>query len=55
MPLYDFYCETCDESEEVHFDFHAEQKLVCSECGAQMKKTIFPAGVIFRGTGWGGQ
>ena len=54
-PLYDFYCATCNESEEVFFGFADTQELKCVECGADMTKTIFPVGVIFRGGGWGGQ
>lgn len=55
MPLYDFYCKTCDESEEVFFGFADKQEVTCDECGEQMEKTIFPVGVIFRGGGWAGK
>lgn len=55
MPLYDYYCKDCDESEEVFFGFADKQEMVCSECGQHMVKTIFPVGVIFRGTGWAGK
>jgi putative FmdB family regulatory protein len=54
-PLYDFYCATCDESEEHFFGFADKQEVTCVECGADMTKTIFAVGVIFRGGGWGGQ
>lgn len=54
-PLYDFYCNTCDEREEVFFGFADKQEVKCNECNTQMVKTIFPVGVIFRGTGWAGK
>lgn len=54
-PLYDFYCRTCDESEEHVFGFHEKHEVTCEVCGSDMSKTIFPVGVIFRGGGWGGQ
>ena len=54
-PLYDFYCKTCNESEEVFFGFADKQELKCIECGEDMTKTIFPVGVIFRGDGWAGR
>ena len=55
MPLYDFYCEKCDESEEVFFAFADKQEMNCEECGTKMEKVIFPVGVVFKGNGWAGR
>ena len=55
MPIYDFYCEPCNESEEHFFGFADKQEVVCVECGADMTKTIFPVVVIFKGDGWAGR
>jgi putative FmdB family regulatory protein len=54
-PMYDFYCAKCNESEEHFFGFADKQEVTCVECGANMTKTIFPVGVVFKGGGWGGQ
>ncbi len=55
MPMYDFYCKVCDESEERLFGFNDKHEVTCDVCANLMEKIITPVGVIFRGTGWAGR
>ncbi|MGB3329407.1 MAG: FmdB family zinc ribbon protein [Thermomicrobiales bacterium] len=52
MPTYAYRCSTCAH------EFEAVQKMsddplrTCPECGAPIKRVIFPAGIVFKVDGW---
>lgn len=55
MPKYDFKCQLCNGQSEVlrkfdEPDFNASP--MC--CGIPMQRDYTAPGVIFKGTGWGG-
>jgi putative FmdB family regulatory protein len=52
MPTYAYRCTACAH------EFEAVQKMsddafrFCPECGAPIKRVIFPAGIVFKGSGF---
>ena len=52
MPTYEYQCKTCGH----HFDrvqrFSDDPVKECPDCGAEVRRVIHPAGVIFKGAGW---
>ena len=53
MPTYQYACDACGASAEVRQRFSEEPLVDCLECGApSLRRVIFPAGVIFKGSGW---
>ncbi len=52
MPLYEYKCEDCGESIEIIQKFSDPPLSTCTQCGGNMKKVIFPSGLIFKGSGW---
>jgi putative FmdB family regulatory protein len=55
MPNYDFKCNTCDNTVEMHMAFDATERPLCSTCKGPMTKVYTPPAVQFKGGGWGGQ
>ncbi len=53
MPTYQYVCDDCDASAEVRQRFSDDPLVNCAECGMpSLRRVIFPAGVIFKGSGW---
>ena len=53
MPTYQYACDSCGASAEVRQSFSDDPLSDCPECGsAGLRRVIFPAGVIFKGSGW---
>ena len=53
MPTYQYACDSCGSSAEVRQRFSDDPLVDCLECGApSLRRVIFPAGVIFKGSGW---
>ena len=52
MPTYEYECQTCG----VHFErkqtVREDPMQTCPECGGKMRKLFFPAGIIFKGSGF---
>ena len=52
MPTYEYACSTC------HHRFEAWQKMsdeplsICPECGAHVRRVLYPAGIVFKGSGF---
>ena len=52
MPTYEYACSTC------HHRFEAWQKMsdeplnICPECGAHIRRVLYPAGIVFKGSGF---
>ena len=52
MPLYEYQCGACEARFERRQGFHDEPVRVCPECGGATRRVLFPAGIIFKGSGW---
>lgn len=52
MPLYEYECADCRNRFEVRQRVTDEPITVCPTCGGPCRKVLFPAGIIFKGSGW---
>ncbi|HEX5165272.1 MAG TPA: FmdB family zinc ribbon protein [Thermomicrobiales bacterium] len=52
MPTYEYACTNCGHRFDVRQSFHDEPISDCPECGASVRRVLYPAGVIFKGSGW---
>lgn len=52
MPTYAYRCSACAHEFEVVQKFSDDPLKTCPECGAAIKRVIFPAGIVFKGDGW---
>lgn len=52
MPTYGYQCTACGH------EFQARQRMsddpikICPECNGDVKRLLYPVGVVFKGTGW---
>jgi putative FmdB family regulatory protein len=52
MPLYEYECRQCGVHFERRQGVHDEPEKECPECGAAVRRVLFPVGVIFKGSGF---
>jgi putative FmdB family regulatory protein len=52
MPTYDYQCRTCGHTIEVIHPMSEDGPTVCDVCGGPLRRVIFPAGIIFKGSGF---
>ena len=53
MPTYVYECKNCRHRFEIFQSFSAEKLTTCQECGeVALRKVLFPAGVVFKGSGF---
>ena len=53
MPTYVYECRECRHRLEIFQKFKAEPLRTCPECReASLRKVLFPAGVVFKGSGF---
>lgn len=52
MPMYEYACQTGGHRFEVKQRFDDAPLVACLECGAPVKRVIFPAGIVFKGSGF---
>lgn len=52
MPTYAYRCSACAHEFEVVQKMSDAPLTACPECGAPIKRVIFPAGIVFKGDGW---
>ncbi len=52
MPLYEYECENCGHRFERIQSVNDEPIRQCPECAGAVHKLFFPAGIIFKGSGW---
>lgn len=56
MPTYEFKCSKCQSYGSAQFGINDEKSMDCPICKNPMDRYYSaPAGVIFKGGGWGGQ
>lgn len=52
MPTYAYRCSACAHEFEIVQKFSEEPLKFCPECGSPIRRVIFPAGIVFKGSGW---
>ncbi len=52
MPTYEYLCQTCSHRFETWQRMVDEPLTVCPECGNHIRRVLFPAGVVFKGSGF---
>jgi putative FmdB family regulatory protein len=52
MALYEYECENCGTRFERIQSMNDEPIRQCPECAGAVHKLFFPAGIIFKGSGW---
>ena len=52
MPTYEYQCKTCGHQFEQTQRFSDPPLTECPKCSGAVRRMIFPAGVIFKGSGW---
>jgi putative FmdB family regulatory protein len=52
VPTYDYACRSCGNRLEVIHAMTAEGPSACPKCGGELRRVLFPAGIIFKGSGF---
>jgi putative FmdB family regulatory protein len=52
MPIYEYECTSCKTRFERSQRFSDPPVTECPECGSQVRRVLFPAGIVFKGSGW---
>ena len=52
MPTYDYQCRSCGAVTEVIHSMLEDGPSVCEVCGGQLRRMLFPTGIIFKGSGF---
>ena len=52
MPIYGYECGQCGHHFEVLQSIAEARLQICPECGGELRKVFYPAGVIYKGSGF---
>lgn len=52
MPTYEYLCQTCSHRFETWQKMTDEPLTICPECGSQIRRVLFPTGIVFKGHGF---
>jgi putative FmdB family regulatory protein len=52
MPTYEYLCQTCNHRFEQRQKMTDEPLEICPECGNHIRRVFFPAGIVFKGSGF---
>jgi putative FmdB family regulatory protein len=52
VPTYDYQCRSCSRVIEVIHPMTEDGPSVCEACGGALRRVLFPAGIIFKGSGF---
>jgi putative FmdB family regulatory protein len=52
VPTYDYQCRSCGHTTEVIHSMMEEGPSTCERCGGELRRVLFPAGIIFKGSGF---
>ena len=52
MPTYGYRCKACDREFDVWQKMIDEPVAACPTCGGEGKRQFFPAGLVFKGSGF---
>jgi putative FmdB family regulatory protein len=52
VPTYDYQCRTCGHTIEVIHSMLEAGPSTCDRCGGELRRILYPAGIIFKGSGF---
>jgi len=52
VPTYDYQCRKCGHTVEVIHSMQESGPERCERCGGELRRVLFPAGIIFKGSGF---
>ncbi|HEX6477661.1 MAG TPA: FmdB family zinc ribbon protein [Ktedonobacteraceae bacterium] len=52
MPTYEYQCRSCKHRFETWQKMTDEPLTICPECGSSIHRLFFPAGIVFKGSGF---
>ena len=52
MPTYEYLCRECSHRFETRQKMTDDSLTTCPECGGNIRRVLFPAGVVFKGSGF---
>lgn len=52
MPTYDYQCRACGSVTEVIHSMLEDGPSVCERCGGELRRVLYPSGIIFKGPGF---
>jgi putative FmdB family regulatory protein len=52
VPTYQYTCTECGDQVEAVQKFTDAPLTVCTACGGRLRKVFFPAGIVFKGSGF---
>jgi putative FmdB family regulatory protein len=52
VPTYDYQCRDCGNVIEVIHSMLEDGPAVCERCGGELRRVIYPSGIIFKGSGF---
>jgi putative FmdB family regulatory protein len=52
VPTYDYQCRSCGSVTEVIHSMLEDGPSVCERCGGQLRRVLYPTGIIFKGSGF---
>ncbi len=52
MPTYEYQCKSCNHRFEIWQKMSDEPLTVCPECQGTIRRILFPAGIVFKGSGF---
>jgi putative FmdB family regulatory protein len=52
MPTYEYACRACEHRFEIWQKMTDEPLTVCPQCGGQIRRVLFPTGIVFKGHGF---
>lgn len=52
MPTYEYLCQSCSHRFEAWQKMTEDPLSNCPECGEHVRRVLYPAGVVFKGSGF---
>lgn len=52
MPIYGYRCSKCGHQFEIQQRMSDEPLKVCPKCQGKLTKVLYPAGIVFKGSGF---
>ena len=52
MPTYEYLCKTCSHRFEMWQKMTDDPLEICPECGGHIRRVYYPAGIVFKGSGF---
>jgi putative FmdB family regulatory protein len=52
MPTYGYRCGSCGHEFEIQQRITEQPLVACPKCGGKLSKMLYPAGIIFKGSGY---